>query len=209
MHDEHPHHLLAQLPLTVSPYLSLPTSTTLPYTYKTLPSTIPPSILDLPQSQSQNQPQTQPDDPEPPLPAYIQSTTSAHSAHPTQIIASCRALQAHLQKLETDAKDMVRAFEEGIRERELAEKRRVAPGWLDVGEGGRGLVPERKGGGGDAGSVGGVAEMGVASPRMEGGGDAADVGDGRGGGDGGDDKGGNREGEELDRAFGGLGIGSL
>lgn len=35
---------------------------------------------------------------------------------------------------------MMRAWEEGIRERELAEKRRVAPGWLDREE--KLLVPD-------------------------------------------------------------------
>jgi hypothetical protein len=34
-------------------------------------------------------------------------------------------------------------WEGEIRERDLAEKRRVAPGWLDVEESGRGLVPNR------------------------------------------------------------------
>ncbi|KFX89057.1 hypothetical protein V490_07257, partial [Pseudogymnoascus sp. VKM F-3557] len=33
MNDNKAHPLLAQVPLTVSPFISLPTATTLPYTY--------------------------------------------------------------------------------------------------------------------------------------------------------------------------------
>ena len=38
---------------------------------------------------------------------------------------------SHVTKLQEDAEKDLREFEESIRARELAEKRRVAPGWLD------------------------------------------------------------------------------
>lgn len=58
-------------------------------------------------------------------------SSSGHAAHPDDIIASCQALQSHLKKLQDDAGKRIADWEKGIQERELAEKRRVAPGWLD------------------------------------------------------------------------------
>ena len=189
--------------MTVSPFLSLPTGTTLPYTYKPLPTTLPPSIVDPPLPTADNNANSSQADPnaqqsQQAKPAYVQSTTSAHSAHPDDIIASCRALQTHLQKLQDDAQGTVRRWEEDIRERELAEKRRVAPGWLDAEQ--RMLVPERMGGTGGSGP--GVAgppaaanAMSVLEPMGSASSAAAVVS--------------NREGEELDRAFGGMGSAQL
>lgn len=79
---------------------------------------------------------------------------------------------------------MVAGWEERRRAAELAEKRRVAPGWLD--EDVRMLVPERKGGPveGEGGGSG--------SPEVE----MLDQ----------EQVVGSKEGEELDRAFGGMGI---
>ena len=86
----------------------------------------------------------------------------------------------------------------------MAEKRRVAPGWLDREE--KILEPRRVGevvlegkGGGEKGEGGkGEGEGGNLMDRREEGEDEG--GDGEGGG-----KGGGR-GEELDRAFGCMGI---
>ena len=128
---------------------------------------------------------------------------SGHRAHPDQIIASCRDLQAHLRKLQDDARATIQKWDEQIRERELAEKRRVAPGWLDVSQNERMLVPERRdissehryGGSevarGNRRSIMG-ADMGAGKMDLDGNNRIAD---------------GNDEGDELDRAFGGLGIG--
>lgn len=58
-------------------------------------------------------------------------SSSGQVAHPDDIIASCQALQSHLQKLQDDAKTILVKWENGIKERDLAEKRRLAPGWLD------------------------------------------------------------------------------
>ncbi|MCJ1264791.1 hypothetical protein MMC22_004666 [Lobaria immixta] len=119
MYNGKPHPLLAQIPLTVSPFISLPTATTLPYTYKPLPSTLPRSSTADPNGIEREQ--------------YIVSP-SGHSAHPDEIIASCKALQAHIQKIQDDAEKTLRDWEANLKEQELAEKRRVAPGWLDRDE---------------------------------------------------------------------------
>ncbi|KAF2663643.1 hypothetical protein BT63DRAFT_460758 [Microthyrium microscopicum] len=143
MSEEHPHPLLQQLPLTVSPYLSLPTATTLPYTYKSVPSTLPQSVttVDAPSNDPSHQ---QSDQQQYPKPAYVVSQTG-HAAHPDAIIESCQALRAHLDKLQAEAEAAIHKWDSDIVQRELAEKRRVAPGWLDVGEENRLLVPERSG----------------------------------------------------------------
>lgn len=134
------HPLLEQVPLTVSPFVSLPQATTLPYTYRAMPSSLPPSSIggsntttDDPQQQ-QHQASTE-------KPRYVVSATG-HAAHPDEIMASCQALQAHVSKLQAEAEAELRALDERIRARELAEKRRVAPGWLDSEA--RILEPERK-----------------------------------------------------------------
>lgn len=189
--DPDPHHLLQQLPLTISPYLSLPTAVPLPYSYKQLPSTLPPSATD-PLSTSQGQMDASAGGAAPaapPQPHYVVSQ-SGHSAHPDHIIASCRALQAHLQQLQDDARATIAKWDADLRARDLAEKRRVAPGWLDVADDERLLVPLRVGAA--AAAPEGALPRGAAAgaERME--------LDGRGRpGD---------EGEELDRAFGGLAI---
>lgn len=141
-HSPGTHPLLAQVPLTVSPFVNLPTSTTLPYTYKPMPSTLPPSTTGITSTSS-----TTADGAAAPegKPRYVVSQ-SGHAAHPDDIIASCRALQAHIAKLQDDAERELRELDGRIRARELAEKRRVAPGWLDSDA--RLLEPERKAGNG-------------------------------------------------------------
>lgn len=139
------HPLLAQVPLTVSPFIQLPTSTTLPYTYKAMPSTLPPSATGITAASAAADGSIANPDPKP---RYVVSQ-SGHAAHPDDIIASCRALQAHINKLQADAEKDLRELTERIAARELAEKRRVAPGWLDSDA--RLLEPERVGGGGGGG----------------------------------------------------------
>lgn len=75
-------------------------------------------------------------------PKYVVSSTG-HSAHPDDIIASCKALQDYIKKVQDDADRELKDWEEKIAARELAEKRRVAPGWLDSDA--RILEPERVG----------------------------------------------------------------
>ncbi|RMD40946.1 hypothetical protein DV735_g4214, partial [Chaetothyriales sp. CBS 134920] len=127
MFDAHkPNQLLAQVPLTVSPFLSLPSTVTLPYSFRhEVPSSLPPSVIDDASDK----------------PKYIVSS-SGHTAHPDDIINSSNALRQHISKTADDARKQIEAWEQSIKDRELAEKRRVAPGWLDREE--KMLEPTKK-----------------------------------------------------------------
>lgn len=204
------------MPLTVSPFINLPTATTLPYTYKTMPSTLPPSTTGITStsagsgadgSGSGAHPSA---GPTPSNKAKYVISASGHAAHPDDIVASCRALQAHVARLQADAEAELRALDARIRARDLAERRRVAPGWLDSEA--RLLEPERKAsaaeelppaaeaGAGDFGGPPGYAAGGQlfagqhvwGSGHGPGGESEMAVPD---------------EGEQLDRAFGGLALG--
>ncbi|KAI1258425.1 hypothetical protein F5Y18DRAFT_356141 [Xylariaceae sp. FL1019] len=173
MRDDRTHPLLAQVPLTVSPFVTLPTVATLPYTYKNMPSTLPPSSTCITGATDEK-------------PKYVVSQ-SGHAAHPDDIIASCNALRAYITKMQEDADRELGQLDERIRARELAEKRRVAPGWLDSDA--RLLQPERNPGSvpvaSDGAEISGqFAEMSIA--EREGASEMAVD-----------------QGEVLDRAFGG------
>ncbi|KAF1937018.1 hypothetical protein EJ02DRAFT_357787, partial [Clathrospora elynae] len=179
-----PHPLLAQIPLTLSPFLSLPTPVPPPYSYKALPSTLPASILSAPTSTSPSS--RQPGETQ--QPAYVVSATGT-TASPDQILTSCHALQQHLQNLEASARRTLAAWEERRRVEDLAEKRRVAPGWLDSGV--HILRPddeaagEKNGEGGKEDKEGpeeGLMDLDPQAERKA------------------------KEGEELDRVFGGLAV---
>jgi len=178
MHDNKAHPLLAQVPLTVSPFISLPTATTLPYTYKTLPSTLPPSSTGSTTTSSEEKPK------------YVVST-SGHAAHPDEIIASCRALQAYIAKVKDDADRELKAWDDAIKARELAEKRRVAPGWLDSDA--RILEPARRDTHQDGNGKQNIMDSDASSAE------ASRLGESLAGKV-------SREGEQLDKAFGGLGM---
>jgi hypothetical protein len=171
--------LLAQIPLTVSPFISLPTATTLPYTYKPLPSTLPPSSTADANGVEREK--------------YVVSK-SGHAASPQEIIASCKALQAHIQKIQDDAEQTIQDWEQSLKDQELAEKRRLAPGWLDREE--KILQPER------------TSEMGVSHPSIARAGSAniMDQLDEHEAVENGQDATIRPAGDELDRAFGGMGI---
>jgi hypothetical protein len=155
--------------LAVSPFISLPTAVTLPYTYKSIPSSLPPSVtVDSNGSEK---------------PKYVFSS-SGHAAHPDDIITSCKGLQEHIQRRKDDALRIIREWEMGIKEKELAEKRRVAPGWLDREE--KMLEPTK------AGKPQNQPDL-LDSPSVDG--NAAAMPPAMAP---------SREGEELDRAFGGL-----
>jgi hypothetical protein len=194
------HPLLAQVPLTVSPFITLPSATTLPYTYKQLPTTLPPSSAGITATAL----------PSSDKPKYVISP-SGHAAHPDDIIASCRALQNHISKLQADAEKELKEFDERVKARDLAEKRRLAPGWLDSDvrvlepvkkdtakgkekeEGPKDLLSEDDGFSGLAGLDGKDHSSAQGQPGL-----------GRGGAS---EMAVPNEGEELDRAFGGLGLG--
>lgn len=182
-HTTGPDPLLAQVPLTVSPFVSLPTATTLPYTYKTLPSTLPPSSTGAPAPGTDEKTK------------YVVSP-SGHAAHPDEIVASCQALKAYIQRVQDDADRELEAWQDAIEARELAEKRRVAPGWLDSDA--RILEPEKKAGSSEAAGGSALAQ----SHLMDAGVSSADASNLRHT----PVAAPSREGDELDRAFGGLGI---
>ena len=118
-------------------------------------------------------------------PKYVVSS-SGHAAHPDDIIASCKGLQEHIQKRRDDAVRIIREWENSIKEKELAEKRRVAPGWLDREQ--KMLQPTR------AGNSQNQPDL-LDSPSAEG--NAAAMPPAMAP---------SREGEELDRVFGGLDV---
>ena len=110
------HPLLAQLPLTVSPFIDLPKAATLPYTYRTIQTSLgPSSVGEAGDSQKQK---------------YV-IAQSGHAAHPNEIIAACQELQKHIQRLKETSEEDLKAWQDSIKQRELAEKRKIAPGWLD------------------------------------------------------------------------------
>ncbi|AEO62994.1 uncharacterized protein THITE_17733, partial [Thermothielavioides terrestris NRRL 8126] len=155
------HPLLQQVPLTVSPFVTLPAATTLPYQYKPLPSTLPPSVITPPTTTTTTSTTSAAaaaaadEDPNNPTPSASSSAAAAaadqkpkyvvsrsgHAAHPEQVLETCRALHAHVAQLAAQAERDLAALEARIRARDLAEKRRLAPGWLDSDA--RLLEPER------------------------------------------------------------------
>lgn len=120
-------------------------------------------------------------------------SASGHAAHPDEIIASCQALQAYIQKLQDDAEKTIRDWEDSIKERELAEKRRVAPGWLDREE--KILEPQRKSASRTASDQMDIDMSIMDTQDSEGAPVTRSLTEQRA-----------AEGEELDRAFGGMGI---
>ena len=103
----------------MNPYIDLPKVPTLPHNYASIPSTLPPSILQAPPAPSA-----------PDLPAYVTSQ-SGFAAHTSVIIAQNEALLEQLDREEREAIETVQNWKQSIEARELAEKRRKAPGWLD------------------------------------------------------------------------------
>jgi hypothetical protein len=99
-------------------FMSLPLAVTLPYTYKSVSFTLPPPVTV--DSNSSEKPQ------------YVVSS-SGYGSHPEDIIASCEALQGHVLKVQEDAQKAIKKWEDSVRKAELAGKRKVTPGWLDMG----------------------------------------------------------------------------
>jgi hypothetical protein len=105
--------------LTVNPFIDLPKAPTLPPNYVTLPTTLPQSMLSSPPAASN-----------PDLPAYVTSA-SGFAAHPSAIIAQNQTLLDQITRQRNDAAQKISEWENDIKQRDLAEKRRKAPGWLD------------------------------------------------------------------------------
>ncbi|WPH03859.1 Hypothetical protein R9X50_00674200 [Acrodontium crateriforme] len=131
--NEGSHPLLQQTPLSVNPFIDLPKPPTLPHNYVSIPSTLPPSCINVAPAPSG-----------PDLPAYVISASGSFSAHPSTIIAQNKALLAQIEKQKKEAREKVEQWEKSIRDRDLAEKRRKAPGWLDSEN--KLLEPEKAGG---------------------------------------------------------------
>ena len=91
-----------------------------------------------------------------------------------------------MQKTQDDAEKVLKKWQDDISERELAEKRRVAPGWLDREE--KILEPEKKGEGARV-TQANIMDMQEDGPAVR------SLADER-----------SAAGEELDRAFGGMNI---
>lgn len=98
--------------------------------------------------------------------------------------------------MQEDAEEFLRKWEAGLKEEELAEKRRVAPGWLDRQE--KILQPTTKSGDGEKGG----------GEVMHGQGRAANIMDQQTGMEVGSLQPSiqDQEGNELDRAFGGIAL---
>jgi hypothetical protein len=143
----------------------MPVAVTLPYSFRQVPTSLPPSVVEGATTEK---------------PRYITSS-SGHTAHPDDVIASCGALQQHLNTTQEESKKLIAGWEQSIKERELAEKRRVAPGWLDRDE--KILEPTKAGNiAQKQGLLDDEVSSKIAAPAMSP----------------------NREGEELDRVFGSL-----
>ncbi|KAL2891087.1 hypothetical protein HOO65_010445 [Ceratocystis lukuohia] len=134
--------VLSQVPLTVSPFVKLPSAPTLSYNYTKLPSVLPTSRYVAGMSAVQNS--SGPDAPSynagndatsataagPSTVPYV-GTRGGHFAHPQSIIRSCTLLREHLDRLQAEADRELEELNARIADAELAEKRRIAPGWLD------------------------------------------------------------------------------
>lgn len=73
------------------------------------------------------------------------TSASGFRAHPSTVLAQNSALRDQLANSTRDAHKTVQTWLESNRERELAEKRRKAPGWLDSDE--KMLSPQKPSGG--------------------------------------------------------------
>ena len=129
----HPHHManheyrttsspLAQLVLVKSPYLQLPHAVSLPYHYIPLPSSVDTIVRLQHKGTADRQPATDFSQVVASVELSVKKTAALKSEH-----------EAHVEK--------VKLWEEQIREREVREKRRIAPGYLDTDQ--RLLVPTR------------------------------------------------------------------
>ena len=109
---------------------------------------------------------------------------------------SCKALQEYIKKVQDDADRELKEWQDKIEARELAEKRRVAPGWLDSDA--RILEPERVKSHPAAQNTTPAAQPNIMDVDAS----SAKVSSLQNS----SAYGANEAGDELDRAFGGLGV---
>ncbi|TGZ82671.1 hypothetical protein EX30DRAFT_338978 [Ascodesmis nigricans] len=123
MHDQGDvSQLLRQVPLIVSPTVHIPSAVTLPYSYQPLPLALPSSSTGPPRSSSTQESS-----------GYITSPSGQTTTTPEAISQTCHSLLQHLQSQKAEAEKIMVEWDRSITERELAEKRRIAPGYLDTG----------------------------------------------------------------------------
>lgn len=121
---------------------------------------------------------------------YVVSITGGYASHPDEMLASYQALEDHLKKTMVDAEKTIKDWEDSVKQRELAEKRRVAPGWLDREEK---LLQPVHASSASGHSVGAAPQSLLDSSTMEQEAQVPAIQP-------------RDEGEELDRAFGGLDV---
>lgn len=91
-----------------------------------------------------------------------------------------------MERMQAESRATIAKWDQGIRDRELKERKRVAPGWLDVEEGNRILVPQKSTGVNEVSSE--MQNLTLESDLEQG------------------QKIGDDEGDALDRAFGRMGV---
>lgn len=119
-------HLLRQIPLTVSPYIHIPIAVTLPYSYQSLPRGLPPSsteALPIPNITTDIQRSNE----------FIKSPSGHIITTPDEISGNCHDLIQLLKNQQMAADRIVSEWEQSIEQRDLIEKRKLAPGYLDTG----------------------------------------------------------------------------
>ena len=113
---------LSHLVLIKSPYLQLPRPVTLPYNYTSLPASVDSIVFPPFRALAHAQPSTDFSQVSSSIELAIQKASALKAEH-----------ESHVNK--------IRAWEDQIKEREVREKRRIAPGYLDTDQ--RLLVPTR------------------------------------------------------------------
>ncbi|KAI5780777.1 hypothetical protein EDC01DRAFT_254293 [Geopyxis carbonaria] len=126
MHDRGANQLLRQIPLTVSPFIHIPIAVTLPYSYQSLPRGLPQSSTEAPPLPNVTVEAQRPK-------GFIKSPSGHITTSPADIAANCHELIQHLNHQKMAAEQNLSEWERSIQERDLMEKRKVAPGYLDTG----------------------------------------------------------------------------
>lgn len=95
--------VLAQIPLIISPFIQPPKAVTLPFNFNKLPPSIPP----------------------PPSNCTVEDVEN--------ISKSAKQVQEFIERTRTELQDEYKQWRVEVERREVEEKRRIAPGYLDSG----------------------------------------------------------------------------
>lgn len=104
--------VLAQIPLIISPFVQPPKAVTLPYNYTKLPATVP----------------------APPATVTVQEVEA--------VAANVKQISDFIEKSRAELRNEYTQWRDDVERREVEEKRRIAPGYLDTGN--RLLQPVKK-----------------------------------------------------------------